>query len=284
MIDQANKLRQMLFRSSAASKNTYLGRSIAVCSGKGGVGKTNLAVNLALALGDLGFKTMLFDADLGFANANILMGINPKGTVYDILQGKTFEEVLYKFNQNTYLISGGTALPELIDTPYFFNQKIIEELLQIEQSVDFLLIDLGAGLSKSSLLYMLAAQEIIVVTTPEITSISDAYTVLKVLAKTKKRPIIHLVVNRIRKEREGKEVFLKLQNMSYKFLGMEIDLLGFIYEDYAVKEAVAKQMPFLISFSDSPSSRQIRDMTSLLAGVEVKKQDGFISRLLKLIS
>jgi flagellar biosynthesis protein FlhG len=284
MIDQANKLRQMLFRSSAASKNTYLGRSIAVCSGKGGVGKTNLAVNLALALGDLGFKTMLFDADLGFANANILMGINPKGTVYDILQGKTFEEVLYKFNQNTYLISGGTALPELIDTPYFFNQKIIEELLQIEQSVDFLLIDLGAGLSKSSLLYMLAAQEIIVVTTPEITSISDAYAVLKVLAKTKKRPIIHLVVNRIRKEREGQEVFLKLQNMSHKFLGMEIDLLGFIYEDYAVKEAVAKQMPFLISFPDSPASRQIRDMTSLLAGVEVKKQDGFISRLLKLIS
>jgi len=284
MIDQANKLRQMLFRSSTASKNTYLGRSIAVCSGKGGVGKTNIAVNLALALGDLGFKTMLFDADLGFANANILMGINPKGTVYDILQGKTFEEVLYKFNQNTYLISGGTALPELIDTPYFFNQKIIEELLQIELSVDFLLIDLGAGLSKSSLLYMLAAQEIIVVTTPEITSISDAYAVLKVLAKTKKRPIIHLVVNRIRKQREGQEVFSKLQNMSHKFLGMEIDLLGFIYEDYAVKEAVAKQMPFLISFPDSPSSRQIRDMTSLLAGVEVKKKDGFISRLLKLIS
>lgn len=284
MIDQANKLRQALFRSTASSAKTYLGRSIAVCSGKGGVGKTNLTVNLALAFGELGFKTTLFDADLGFANANILMGINPKGTVYDILEGKTFEEVIFKFNQNTYLISGGTALPELIDTPYLFNQKIMEELLHIEQSADFLLIDLGAGLSKSTLLYMLAAQEIIVVTTPEITSISDAYAVLKVLAKTKKRAIVHLVVNRIRKEKEGQEVFLKLQNMSQKFLGIEIDQLGFIYEDNTVKEAVAKQIPFLISFPDSPSSRQVREMASILAGVEVKKKDGFISRLIKLIS
>ena len=284
MEDQAAKLRQLVKNGSAEIKMTKKAaeedkhtRVIAITSGKGGVGKTNLTVNLAIALGSLGKRTLVIDADLGMANVDVVLGSLSKKHLLNLLDdGVGLDDVLIDGPYGIKYISGGSGIEKAQDFSYEERQLLMKKLTGCGQIADIVLVDTGAGIGKTVMDFITAADEVILVTTPEPTSLTDAYALMKAYSMYASQKNIRLVVNRVYDERESRDVTEKLCKTSEKFLNMSIECLGYIFDDRNVAEAVRKQKPFLAVKPNSSASRCIDAMaTSLLHGSKMEVKRGW---------
>jgi flagellar biosynthesis protein FlhG len=242
IFDQAKELRRIVEQHRRENRKTGNLRTIAILSGKGGVGKSNLSINLACALAEGGKKVVLLDADLGLANIDMLCGITAKYNLSHVIEGnKTLEEVLVKLTCNVWILPGGSGVRELADLDEARLVDLIDSMSVLEDRAEILLIDTGAGIHKGVLAFAAAADTLILLTTPEPTSIRDAYSVLKALKTSSEegnKKDVAFVVNMANNEDEGLEVAKRLQTAASQFLGFSIHYLGCIVKDHSVEYAV----------------------------------------------
>ncbi|MCR4434480.1 MAG: MinD/ParA family protein [Clostridiales bacterium] len=297
MKDQAERLRQiidglklhqaasqinMLNSESAQNKSA---RVIAVTSGKGGVGKTNVTINLAIALSELGKRVIILDADFGLANVDVLFGITPKFTLVDVIYNrKSLFEVLADGPRNIKFISGGSGVEDLVKLESTHRERFIENIGLLDKLADIILIDTGAGLSENVMSFVMAADEILLVTTPEPTSITDAYVLIKMVSKRDKDKVIKVVINRAENANEANDILNKLCVVAEKFLALKLNPLGYILQDEAVPRAVKLQQPFSLSFPKSQASKHIMDISRKLVdskGNRLQSEDTGIRNFVK---
>jgi len=251
----------------AASSSRQLARAIAVSSGKGGVGKTNLAVNLAVAFAARGLRVAVLDADLGLANADLLCGLTPKLTLEDVVRtGRSIEEVAIPAPGGFLLIPGASGVSLLADMTPTLRRHVVSELARLERSVDILLIDTGAGIGANSMAFAASAHTILVATTPEPTSIADAYGAIKTLVARGAGEGIRLVVNMARSPQEVRAVHERIDRVSRAFLRTPIRLAGGISLDPAVPAAVRKREPCLVAYPRARASLEIHEIAAVLCG------------------
>lgn len=288
MNDQAQSLRNLM-RTRDSSRHTET-KVITVTSGKGGVGKSNFTLNFALALQARGHKALVFDADIGLANIDVLMGISPKFNLYHLLKKeKTIWEIVHRGYRDLQFIAGGSGFSDLIRLSEQELDYFAEQIGELNGHVDYIIFDTGAGLSKETLKFILAAQETIVVTTPEPTSITDAYAIIKMVSNMEHDVRFRLVVNRVSDEREGRQTADKIGLVAKQFLALDIPTLGFVLDDTNVSKAVKRQVPFTIAYPYSAASKSIQTITDqFLSGHNVEGDTspgvkGFLNKMLKLL-
>ncbi len=288
MNDQAQELRNLIkHQGKSAEKPT---RILAVTSGKGGVGKSNFTLNFALALQKKGFKVLVFDADIGLANIDVLMGITPKYNLYHLLKKeKTIWDIIHNGYNDLQFIAGGSGFNDLIRLSEEQLDYFQEQIGQLNGYADFIIFDTGAGLSKETLKFIVAAQETIVVTTPEPTSITDAYAIIKMVSSMDYDIRFRLVVNRVTDWREGKQTAEKISMVAKQFLNLDIPTIGYVLDDTAVSKAVKKQVPFTVAYPSSGASKSIYDLTDDFianqkpADTSAGAVKGFLNRMIKLL-
>ena len=276
MNDQANRLRQMN-EMMGASRSAILkpiqtqARVITVTSGKGGVGKTNVTVALAVAFARLGKKVLILDADLGLSNVDVILGASAPGNLFQVIHnGLDLNDVVADGPLGIKFISGGSGINDLSNLSDSQIQYFLHQVGQFDNWADIILIDTGAGLNRMVLNFVLAADEVIVVTTPEPTAVADAYAVIKAYAAKGGQSPVRLIVNRVRELAEGEGVLNKLAKVSQRFLGLSISHLGFIFEDRMVQKSVTSQVPLMVAYPDSVAARCIdRIAHSLLFGEDL---------------
>jgi flagellar biosynthesis protein FlhG len=242
-------------------------RVIAVTSGKGGVGKSNVVVNLSVAMAQQGLKVLIIDADLGLANVDILLGLNPQYTIHDVLQlNKTLPEVLVEGPDGLKILPASSGIPELAELDEYQKMFLLNELDNYSETIDVVFIDTGAGISKNVLFFNIAASERVVVANNEPTSITDAYALIKVLATQHNERRFKLLVNGLSEPREAEAVYRTLLKVAERFLGRDISLeyLGYIPHDDSVPKAVLKQQPVLTLYPKSRVSRSFTQMAQRL--------------------
>ncbi|HUW66296.1 MAG TPA: MinD/ParA family protein [Spirochaetia bacterium] len=260
-------------------------RVIAVASGKGGVGKTSLSVNLGLALVAAGERVILWDADLGLSNAEVLLGVNPAAGLLEVVLGQCGIDEVMTSASGLQLISGGSGLAELANLSELQRQRLVREIAGLALKTDFLILDTGAGLGKVVLGFVEAAEEVIVVVTPEPTSMTDAYGLIKVLDRYRLQREVMVVVNRVQNEKEAAQVFRRLQTVAGRYLpNIEVKAAGHVREDAAMGLAVRQQVPLVTLRPQAPAARDMADLARYLrcgrpAG---DTASGFMYRLLKL--
>lgn len=285
MHDQASALRDLASRDNQIKGRM---RVIAVTSGKGGVGKTTITVNLALALADYGQRVIILDGDLGLANVDIAFGLSARYTIEHLLSGeKTLEEILLIGPKGIGIIPGGSGVQGLANLERDKLANVIANLGRLEKLTDLLIIDTGAGLGHTVINFLRAADDVIMVTTPEPTAITDAYGLLKSLRQEAGEVPIHLVINRVRSEKDALATFNRLETAVYKFLAGSLNFLGWVYDDPLVGRSVMQQDPLGISFPDSPAFRCTQWIAGKVAGIYLRPPRqaggvrGFISKLLR---
>lgn len=239
---------------------------IAVSSGKGGVGKTNVVANLAIALTKLGKRVLILDADFSLGNLDILLGLVPQHTIEDVLAGThTLDQIVLKGPGDVSVLPASSGVPHLTSLTESQQLVIQEQLEQLAGEMDVLLIDTGAGISPSVTFFAAAADETIVVVSPEPTSLTDAYALIKVLARQYREHRFKILVNQAKSPREASEVFGKLDVAVDRFLHVAIELVGAIpYDDY-VPMAVMRQKAVLEVFPDAPASHAFRKLAQQVA-------------------
>ena len=249
------------------TRSSRIARAIAISSGKGGVGKTNLAVNLAVAFAARGQRVVLLDADLGLANADVLCGITPRATLEDVVSGeRTLDEVMVDAPGGFRLIPGASGVSRLADMGQAQRRNVLDQLLALERTTDVLIVDTGAGIGANSMAFAAAAHSILVVSTPEPTSSADADGAIKTLVARGCRDGLGLVVNMAANEDEGRAVHARIDRVTRVFLSTSIKYSGSIPLDPALTAAVRRRTPVAVTSPDSPSSRAIRQLARSLAG------------------
>jgi flagellar biosynthesis protein FlhG len=281
-MDQAEKLRQLLHKEE--SKDTSPIKVITISSGKGGVGKTNIAVNLGLGLIQKGFRVAILDGDIGMANVNVLMGLKCQLTIYDVLyENKHIDEIIYSSSDGLRVISGGSGIRELMDLSANAATKLINEFSRLKD-IDILIIDTGAGASQLVLNFIKAADRAIVVTNPEPTAITDAYGLIKIILKDGLSTKLNLIINKAMNIKDAREAFNKLSYPIEFFLKTKVDYLGYVCDDSRVMRSVRNQVPFIIEYPNCEASLCIKNICSELVGDNEKSKNSsigdFISRLL----
>lgn len=280
MMDQAEKLRKIVNEQNRQLENsvskTRKSRVITITSGKGGVGKSNFTANLAIQLQRTDRKVVIIDADLGLANIEVIFGIVPQFNLTDVIYGrKSIAEIMTPGPLGINFISGGSGIQDLIHLNSQQLSNFISNLSLLDEYADIILIDTGAGLTDSVINFSKAADEIILVTTPEPTSVTDAYSLIKVLCKNNLIPNIKLLVNRVEDDEEGKEIFNKLYRVSKKFLNIEINELGYLPYDKNLIKSVKLQEPVCISFPNSEISRAFRKISYKITEDEPQEEINF---------
>ncbi|HXB98483.1 MAG TPA: MinD/ParA family protein [bacterium] len=259
-------------------------RVLAVASGKGGVGKSNIAVNLSLALGKLGRQVILFDADLGLANADLLLGIQPRYNLTHFFQGgRSLNEIMCEGPFGLKLIPSGSGIAQLADLGPQERERVLSHFALIEDQADYLVVDTGAGISRNVVAFAQAAEEVVVVTTPEPTARLDAYGLIKVLSQDGYAGRIRVVVNMADSAAEGEEVGRLMENLAGRFLNQPVELLGVVPRDKDVPKSVRAQKPFLLEHPNAPASQAIMAMATAISRVHLaappKGLKGFLERL-----
>jgi len=262
-MDQASSLRNIVKRNQAVAPNRA--RVITVTSGKGGVGKSNISVNLAIQLRKKGKKVIIFDADFGLANVEVIFGIVPKYNLFDIIyNNKTITEVLTNGPLGIEFLSGGSGVNELLKLDHAQVNFLVQKLNELDKYADVIIIDTGAGISDAVISFIYASNEIILVTTPEPTSVTDAYAVLKAIKNNNIENVqknINVLINRVVSDEEGLDIFNKLDKVSRKFLGLEIKNIGFLPEDKSLPRAVIEQKPVSILFPKSNITKALEKLS-----------------------
>ncbi|MGD8710697.1 MAG: MinD/ParA family protein [Ectothiorhodospiraceae bacterium] len=231
--------------------------TIAVTSGKGGVGKTSLATNVAMALSGRGHRVCLLDADIGLANVNILLGIQPSATVEDVLAGRAeLESVVTEGPEGLSIIPAASGLERLASSPNA-GGALVDQLRRLEQAYDYLLVDTPAGMGPATRSFVRACSNTLLTITPEPTSLTDAFTLLKALQREGYEGRLSVVVNMLPQNQDGSRLFERFRTATLRHLGIELDYLGEVPMDRAVTGAVLNQRPLLVSAPQSPAARQI---------------------------
>ncbi|HPL99983.1 MAG TPA: MinD/ParA family protein [Bacillota bacterium] len=274
MKDQAERLREIISsikNYKDEEKRTGIltdkpgSRVIAVTSGKGGVGKTNFTVNLGIKFAQMGLRVVIIDADLGLANVDVVMGKMSKYNLSDVINSnKNILEILEEGYEGVKFVSGGSGVQELVKLNRTQLVDLLMKLGRLDEEADIILIDTGAGLSENVISFVHAAREVILVTTPEPTSITDAYALIKTITHKDKTKNIKVVVNRADNAAEAFNILDKLNIVTQKFLGVKLQKLGYILNDTCVTKAVKIQQPFVISFARSEASKNMNDIALTL--------------------
>lgn len=257
---------------------------IAVTSGKGGVGKTSFIINYAIMLARKGKKVVLMDADLGMANVDVLLGVNSRHTLVDVVEGgKDISEVVTDAPGNIKIIPGGSGIQELasLTTPQFY--RITSGFDYLEKNFDYVLIDTGAGLSKNVTNFIYSADETIIITTPEPHAITDAYSIMKVILEKSRDIRLKLIINKCETSREGEAVLDRISGVVRSFLHCNITPYGYILESKVVSRSIKEQLPLAISYPGSDVARSIESMVncevdSLAGACKTKTNSNFISK------
>jgi flagellar biosynthesis protein FlhG len=294
--DQAQLLRQLSNSLTKETSDTSQAvherttRVITIASGKGGVGKSNFALNFALCLTELGQKVIVIDLDIGMANIDILMGTTPKWHLMDMIeQKKRIWDVLEKGPNQLEYLAGGTGFNQLLQLGDEERQYFFEELEKLHGYADLILIDTGAGLTAESQQCHLAADEVILLTTPEPTSMADAYSIVKILHRHKPELSFQLLINRVNNPKEGLEVASKFKMAVQSFLNKDLKIFGAMPEDEAVRRAVLKQVPFYLAFPRSQATIMMKKLAErFLSGPDTTGNEsgglkGFIRNLSRFI-
>jgi flagellar biosynthesis protein FlhG len=277
LMDQASALRSLAMARPRANV-------IAVTSGKGGVGKSNVSVNLAIQFANTGKDVVLLDADLGLANADVLAGVDlPFNLAHVIARKKSLHEVMVKVRGGFRMIGGASGLARMADLSEHDRKRLIEALVELEQQADVLIIDTGAGISPNVLSFTQAADHVLVVTTPEPTAITDAYAVVKVIAKNghdDRR--ISLLVNQARTPAEAQLVYDRISGVAQQFLGTRVYDAGYVPYDENVPAAVRKRLPFSIAAPQCAAARSVSQLAARLqhgASFVHQERMGFFHRM-----
>jgi len=264
MKDQAEKLRQIVksIKEQKASINSSpVPRIVTVTSGKGGVGKTNFTVNFAISLCELGQRVVIIDADFGLANVDVMLGVSPKYDLsYVVRQEKTIDDVTSVGPGGIKFISGGAGLMDLVNISSEKLESFIKNLETLEKTNDVILIDTGAGISDKVIRMILAANETILITTPEPTSITDAYVLAKMCLATNGAIRFKLLINKAETHKEAELMLTKFNNVVRKFLNTEIENMGYILYDISVVKSIKEQLPYVLGYPKSLASRQIKEI------------------------
>ncbi|MFK2825014.1 MinD/ParA family protein [Bacillus sp. B190/17] len=278
--DQAAALRQRLNRLEGGRAKT-----VAVVSGKGGVGKSNISLNFAIELTRSGKKVLIFDMDIGMGNIHVLTGQAWGRSIADFFeQERSLKELIFKDKEGVSYILGGSGLNQLVEWNSSHFNRWLYEIEELQQQYDYLLFDMGAGATKETLNILMSTDDIIVVTTPEPTSITDAYSMMKYIHSHGGENTFYLVCNRTESEKEGREAVNRLRQAVQKFLQRESFELGVLPESNIVKRAVIAQTPFLIAYPNTNISQALRAAVKAYAegywdSSNKSEPKSFISRL-----
>ncbi len=276
MIDQATQLRRIAKQRTRATV-------IAVTSGKGGVGKSNIAVNLAIKLASADKEVVLLDADLGLANADVLCNIDlPSNLSHVIARKKELADVMVEAPGGFKLIGGASGLARMADLSDYDRQRLVTALAELEERSDVIIIDTGAGISPNVLSFTRAADQVLVVTTPEPTAITDAYAVIKVINRDQQDRPLSLLVNQVRFPGEGRLVYDRIAKVARQFLSVNVLDAGFVHSDPEVLSAVRRRTPFLLASPRCPASLCICQLAARLErGVSptLESGGGFFNRM-----
>lgn len=292
--DQATMLREMLRRSDETKHRSHddpparLSLAIAIASGKGGVGKTNVTVNLATALAQQGLRTIVFDADLGTANADVLCGLDPMENIEAVVAGRrTLREIMVTGPGGFELIPGTSGGSELSSLSPERRQSLLRQLGELESEADVLLIDVAAGVGTDVMGFASAADALIVVATPEPTSVTDAYAFIKSIRRHAPERVPDLLINASDSDEEAREVHQRMDRACRQFLDFGLPLAGIVPRDDAVRRAVKARLPYVILEPSSAPSRSIQRLATKLGGRPARdslQHDGFLGRLMQWLS
>ena len=284
-MDQASSLRKIVQQKADQVKNRFpktvspvdtggmCPRVIAVSSGKGGVGKTNIVGNLAIALARLGKKVVILDADLGLANIDIIFNVHPQYNIGHVLNGeKALGDIMVEGPLGIQIIPAGSGFVNLTQLTNGQKLSLFSEFEAYEEYTDYFLIDTGAGISNNVMYFNLAADECVVVVTPEPTSVTDAYALIKVMATEHGEKRFKLLMNMVQDESEAKTVFLNLCHATDQFLnGVVLEYMGFLPQDKTVADAVRQRKTFMELNPKAPSSKKLQE----IAGGLIANSDRF---------
>lgn len=249
-------------------------RVISVTSGKGGVGKTNITANLAYLLAGHKKRTLILDADAGLANIDVVLGINSPYNLYHVLNGeKTLTEAIIKGPRGIKILPSASGIPEMTDLSRGQKLTLIDELNTLNDSLDFMLIDTGAGISSNVMYFNMAAKEIIVVTTPEPTAMTDAYALIKVLYQRHAKRRFRMIVNMVHNAAEAKEIYTRLSNATDHFLNLTIEYLGHIVLDDKVRESVRKQTLVAELYPQCPAARCLAKISEKISAENLEEYE-----------
>lgn len=273
-MDQAEQLRNIIKMNQQSSRP--LARIITVTSGKGGVGKSNTSINLAIQMRRLGLRVIILDADFGLANIEIMFGTVPKYNLADLIyQGKNIKDIITWGPAEVGFISGGSGIVGLSNLSRDYLTYIIQNLAELDAIADVVIIDTGAGISDAVLEFLVASGEIIVVTTPEPTSITDSYSLLKALNRHPRflpeMSQIKVIANRVDSKEEGQTLFHKLNSVVARYLKLQISYLGSIPQDQQLSRAVMQQVPISIQNENAKSALAFEEIAARLCDVETSK-------------
>jgi len=270
-MDQAEQLRKLMQQTDSKPK----ARVITVTSGKGGVGKTSISINLAIWLSRLGKRVVVFDADFGLANIEVMLGVRPQYNLADMMfRGKDLTDIITQGEEGISFISGGSGIQELASMNREQVMFLTNRLITLDKYADVVIVDTGAGISDSVLEFVLASTEVLLVATPEPTSITDAYALLKALNRkeefVKEDTSIKMISNRVKSAAEGQNLYEKMSVVSEKFLNIPITYLGQVPLDEQISKAVMRQKPVSVINPDAPSAKAIKQIAETLLELDTE--------------
>lgn len=278
MRDQAEALRMKMLKAQGE-----LAKSIAIVSGKGGVGKSNFSTNFAHSLRLKGKKVIVIDMDIGMGNIHILLGVSPKYSLRDYLMGSnSLEDVINVDEEGLTFISGGSGLDTVLEWSESMFERLLDAFEHLQKEYDFILFDMGAGATQRSIELIMSVDEVIVISTTEPTSITDAYSMMKFICLKDPDKKFNIVSNRVTKQDDGNESATRLQYAMRKFLDKETLILGFLPEDPTVHKAVLAQKPFSLLYPNAPVSKRMAAIADVFVQVdrtEIKQEIGFLTKL-----
>jgi flagellar biosynthesis protein FlhG len=272
-------------RAPAAERAPVPLRVIAVASGKGGVGKTNLTANLAVALARRGLRVCVVDADLGLANLDVLLGLSPAASLRDVLQGeRRLRDVMVEGPAGIRIVPAASGFEELTTLTAADRQRLLDEIETLDDSMDALLLDTAAGISPNVLYFAAAAADVLIVITPEPTSLTDAYALIKVLSARYGRREFLVAVNMAAGSSDAEAAFARLSRVAGRFLSVRLEYQGYVPYDDAVPRAVRRQEPVVLDAPGTPASLAVTELARRLAGRPAPAPSGglqfFFRRLL----
>jgi len=276
MSDQATRLRQMMTQARTT-------RIIAIASGKGGVGKSNIALNLSILLSAAGHRVALVDADLGLANLDVLLDVDVRGNLSHVIAGsRKLEDVIVHLPSGVQLVPGASGLAKLAHLSEFQRAHLVREMAQLEADNDVIIIDCGAGIGPDVLHFVAAADSVIVVTAPEPTAVTDGYALVKVLTHMQFDGKISLLVNFAADRQEARLTYTRIADVARQFLGTRVMDAGYVMADPKVREAVRRREPFVLSYPKCAASKCLAALAAKLCSsgaLAEDRQPGFFKKV-----
>jgi len=271
-MDQAEQLRTIIKKQN---QKRHIARVITVTSGKGGVGKSSISVNLAIQMKKFGKRVVILDADFGLANVEIMLGVRPDYNLADVLyNGKNVKDIITKGPMDIGFISGGSGIRELVGMSREQLTILVQKLYELDELADIIIIDTGAGISESVLEFVAVSSEVLLVATPEPTSLTDAYALLKTLHKKEgflpDQAAIKLIANKTFSPKEGNDLYDKLNVVSERFLHFKLKYLGYIPHDQNISRACIQQKPIVMAYPNSPAALALEQLAAKLSNTNAE--------------